>query len=213
VTETLLEATGVTRTFRTRRGPVEALRGVDLAVERGELVLLRGASGAGKTTLLLALGGLSRPTAGSVHLAGQDLYAASAARRRARRRGQVGFVFQTMHLLPYLDAAENVALGGPPGRWLDDLGLAGRAHHRPDQLSAGERQRVALARALAQEPELILADEPTGNLDPQSADGVARALAGFRSGGGTVVLVTHASGLDLAPDRELVLEGGRLRRA
>jgi len=189
---------------------VEALRGVDLQVDRGEVLVLRGASGAGKTTLLLALGGLARPDAGGVQLAGTDLYGVSSARRRALRRAHVGFVFQTMHLVPYLDSAGNVSLGGEHGRWLEELGLGARAHHRPDQLSAGERQRVALARALAARPDLVLADEPTGNLDPESAAGVCRALDAFRADGGSVVLVTHASELDLVTDRELRLEGGTL---
>lgn len=206
----LLQARGLTRTFRTRRGEVEALRGVDLDVGRGEVLVLRGVSGAGKTTLLLALGGLARPDAGSVHLLGSDLYGVSSGQRRGLRRAHVGFVFQTMHLVPYLDAAGNVSLGGGQGRWLAELGLEGRAHHRPDQLSAGERQRVALARALAAGPDLILADEPTGNLDPESAAVVCRALEAYRSNGGSVVMVTHAEALELEPDRELRLEAGVL---
>ena len=224
MSEPFLEARGVGRTFRTARGVVSALEGVDLSVAPGELVLVRGPSGAGKTTLLLTLGGMLRPSAGSVRLAGQDLYALPAAARRRLRGTGVGFVFQTMHLLPYLDAQGNVALALPrlpagearerARARLQALGLAHRAHHRPAQLSAGECQRVALARALVHGPGLVLADEPTGNLDGASAERVLAELESFRAGsssapGGALVLVTHERGLDLDPTRVLELEGGR----
>ncbi len=210
MTEPVIEARGLARTFSTKRGPLQALAGVDIALTQGEMVLLRGASGSGKTTLLLALGGLSRPTEGRVFWSGRDLYAASRRVRRNLRRCHVGFVFQTMHLLPYLDSEANVALGGADAGLLSELGLDGRQHHRPAQLSAGERQRVALARALAQKPDVILADEPTGNLDPQSAELVAGALSRFHRSGGTVLLATHAIHLALEPDRELRLDAGRM---
>ena len=210
MTDLILEARGVAQHHRTQRGTVEALAGVDLTVPRGEFLLLRGPSGAGKTTLLLALGGLARPTEGEVTLDGEELYGLSRARRRHLRGSLVGFVFQTMHLLPYLDARRNVQLGGPAADWLERLGLGEREHHTPSQLSGGERQRVALARALARRPELILADEPTGNLDPVSAGLVTSALTEFHREGGTVVLVTHARDLAITPDRELRLEAGRV---
>lgn len=222
-TEALFEVADLRRTFPApaRHGTVEALAGVDLRIERGEFVVLRGASGSGKSTLLLTLGCLRRPTAGSVRFGGRELYALPDSERRKLRAGPIGFVFQEMHLLPYLDAQRNVALGvhgvsrsvgrERAGGVLDSLGLGDRLAHRPAQLSAGERQRVAVARALVREPEVILADEPTGSLDPESAALVLALLCEFHGGGGTVVLVTHAAELDLGVQpRCLTMHAGRV---
>ena len=216
----LLETTQLAVHHRTARGVVSALDGVDFEVRRGEFVVVRGPSGSGKTTLLLTLGGMLRPSAGSVRLEGTDLYGLPARARRVFRGERVGFVFQTMHLVPYLDCEANVALALPSisaatareaarGR-LQALGLADRAHHRPPQLSAGERQRVALARALVHGPEILLADEPTGNLDPRSAELVARELSAFHASGGTIVLVTHAERMGVVATREFLLEAGKM---
>ena len=219
VAEPILVAERVGRRYETRRGPVIALAGIDLRVGPGELVVLRGPSGSGKSTLLLALGGMRRPTTGRVRLGGEDLYALSPDRRRALCGRRIGFVFQTMHLLPYLDAESNVALAVRPegrgasrrsaGERLAAVGLEARAHHRPGELSVGERQRVALARALVHDPDVVLADEPTGNLDADSAARVLSELDAFRRKGGAVVMATHGRELVLAPTRELVLEAGR----
>ncbi len=200
---------------------MHALDGLDLSIEAGDFVVLRGPSGCGKTTLLLTLGGLRRPTSGSVHFEGEDLFLLPAARRCALRRGPIGFVFQEMHLLPYLDACANVALAVPgvsraqartrARDVLEDLGLGDRLTHRPSEMSAGERQRVAVARALVREPQVILADEATGSLDPESALLVLDLLADFHGGGGTVVLVTHAGELELrAQTRRLTMRAGRI---
>ncbi len=222
VSELLLDVQALRRSFRASRRAAEvlALDGLDLSIEAGEFVVLRGPSGCGKTTLLLTLGGLRRPTSGSVHFEGEDLFLLPSARRCALRRGPIGFMFQEMHLLPYLDAQANVALAAAgstsqrssrAAEILSELGLAGRLKHRPAQLSAGERQRVAVARALAQDPSVILADEPTGSLDPENAEAVMEQLQRYQQSGGTVVLVTHASELCCEQGaRELRMSAGRL---
>lgn len=206
----ILSAKAVTRRYRGPDGGVTPLTGVDLDIQPGELCVLRGRSGAGKTTLLLSLGGLARPSSGQVLLSGEDLYARSPAKRRALVRRDIGFMFQSMHLVPYLSAAENVRVGGGEDS-LARLGLADRATHRPEELSAGERSRVALARALAGQRRILLADEPTGHLDPESAAQVTQAISEFHRAGGTVLVVTHATDLDLNWDRELCLEDGCVR--
>ena len=210
----------VTKIFRKNGSEVTSLDRFTAKVADGEFVAVRGPSGSGKTTLLLTLGGMQRPSAGSVHLAGRDLYALSPAERARLRSSEIGFVFQMFHLVPYLDLLANVLLACPgepsaevrqrAGRLMDELGLADRASHRPGELSAGERQRLAVARALLNRPKLILADEPTGNLDPENAAEVIRHLAEFHRGGGTVVLVTHGAAVDAHADRTLRLEQGRL---
>lgn len=215
----MLEVHQLVRTFRGARGPVEALAEIDLRVEPGEFVVVRGPSGSGKSTLLLTLGGMLRPSSGRVSHGGRDLYAMSAGERARWRAREVGFVFQLFHLVPYLNVLDNI-LAGMPGSvdaatreqaagWLETVGLTHRREHLPGTLSAGERQRVALARALARRPSLILADEPTGNLDPDNAARVFGELARFQKGGGTVVVVTHGS--DAAPfaTRTLQMAAGR----
>ena len=210
----------VTKIFRKNGSEVTSLDRFTAKVAEGEFVAVRGPSGSGKTTLLLTLGGMQRPSAGSVQLAGRDLYALSPAERARLRSSEIGFVFQMFHLVPYLDLLANVLLACPgkpstevrqrAGGLMDELGLADRASHRPGELSAGERQRLAVARALLNRPKLILADEPTGNLDPENAAEVIRHLAEFHRAGGTVVLVTHGAAADAHADRTLRLEQGRL---
>ena len=210
----------VTKTYRTRDGPVHALSGVSLDVGKGEFVAVQGPSGCGKSTLLLICGGLAMPTAGRVVVAGEDLPAAAAARRAEFRARQVGFVFQMFHLLPYLTVLENVAAAGLPGReaaarsraaeLLEAFALAHRRNHRPAQLSAGERQRVAVARALVNRPALLLADEPTGNLDSGSAADVLDLLARFHGDGGTVLLVTHQQSAAAYAQRTIRLRDGSI---
>ena len=210
----------VTKVFRKNGSEVTSLDRFTAEVTEGEFVAVRGPSGSGKTTLLLTLGGMQRPSVGSVELAGRDLYALSPAERARLRSSEIGFVFQMFHLVPYLDLLANVLLACPgkpsaevrqrASGLMDELGLADRASHRPGELSAGERQRLAVARALLNRPKLILADEPTGNLDPENAAEVIRHLAEFHRGGGTVVLVTHGAAADAHADRTLRLEQGRL---
>lgn len=210
----------VTKIFRKNGSEVTSLDRFTAKVAEGEFVAVRGPSGSGKTTLLLTLGGMQRPSDGSVQLAGRDLYALSPAERARLRSSEIGFVFQMFHLVPYLDLLANVLLACPgkpsaevrqrASGLMDELGLADRASHRPGELSAGERQRLAVARALLNRPKLILADEPTGNLDPENAAEVIRHLAEFHRGGGTVVLVTHGAAADAHADRTLRLEQGRL---
>ena len=210
----------VTKIFRKNGTEVTSLDRFTAEVAKGEFVAVRGPSGSGKTTLLLTLGGMQRPSEGSVQLDRHDLYALSPAERARLRSSEIGFVFQMFHLVPYLDLLGNVLLACPgkpsvavrqrAGGLLDELGLAKRANHRPGELSAGERQRLAVARALLNRPKLILADEPTGNLDSENAAEVIRHLVEFHRSGGTVVLVTHGAAVETHADRILRLEQGRL---
>jgi putative ABC transport system ATP-binding protein len=193
--------------------PVYALRGINLEVARGEYVSIMGPSGSGKSTLLNVLGCLDRPSSGFYRLNGQETAQMSELELSRVRRHQIGFVFQTFHLVPRLTAAENVELpmvfaGIDPGergqriaRALDAVGLAARGEHRPDQLSGGERQRVAIARAVVMEPAILLADEPTGNLDSVSGGEIVNLIERMNADGLTLILVTHDSGI-----------GGRARR-
>ena len=210
----------VTKIFRKNGSEVTSLDRFTAEIGTGEFVAVRGPSGSGKTTLLLTLGGMQQPSAGLVQFGGRDLYALSPADRAGLRSAEIGFVFQMFHLVPYLDLMGNVLLASPgkPGQalrqraagLLDELGLAERATHRPGELSAGERQRLAVARALLNRPKVILADEPTGNLDPENAAEVIRHLGEFHQAGGTVVLVTHGTAAETHADRILRLEQGRL---
>ncbi len=215
--DSMLAASALSHGYLPDRGQGPALVDVNLDLARGEFVALCGPSGSGKSTLLLALGGMLTPTSGRVRFDGQDLYALSGSERRRIRRARLGFAFQSMHLVPYLSAQANVALGDPGAgadrrslSRLGELGLGERASHLPEQLSAGERQRVALARALAAEPEVLLADEPTGNLDPESAGLVCKQLTAYHDSGGTLLLVTHDAELARRAPRLLQLAEGRL---
>ena len=212
----------LTKSFPGARGreDVRALAGVSLHVREGELVSIVGPSGSGKSTLLFAIGGLSEPTSGEIRLAGRSVYGLDRAARAALRRTEVGFVFQTFNLVPYLDCLDNVALpaqlAGKPRRdalgaaaaMLDRLGLSSRAHHLPAELSVGERQRVGIGRALVNGPKVLLADEPTGNLDPALASSVVDLLVELRAGGQTIVMVTHDPRLAARTDRVVVLKQG-----
>ncbi len=215
----MVHCTQVVKRFAGRGGQVAGLDDVSFEIARGEFVAIQGPSGSGKSTLLLTLGGMLRPTSGSVSILGQDLYALSGSARARFRAERLGFVFQLFHLVPYLDVRSNVLAGLPTidaaarervESLIHGLGLAPRARELPSTLSAGERQRVALARALAKQPPLILADEPTGNLDPENAALVFNRLAEYQRGGGTVLVVTHGS--DAAPhaNRVLRLAAGRV---
>ncbi|OQA24476.1 MAG: Lipoprotein-releasing system ATP-binding protein LolD [Verrucomicrobia bacterium ADurb.Bin345] len=222
----IIEADGVHRTYSIETSPVEVLKGVTLRIRRGELVAIMGASGAGKSTLLHILGGLDHPTAGRVRFDGRDLYGMPESGRADIRALRIGFVFQAYHLLPELDVLDNVVLPSMSrfGLWrqgasnrrralelLDRVGLAGRARHRPAELSGGEQQRVALARALMNGPEVLLADEPTGNLDTATGEQVLHYLFDLtKERGHTVVLVTHNDAVAARCARRLQLVDGCL---
>jgi putative ABC transport system ATP-binding protein len=204
-------------------GVVRALDRVNLHVARGEFLAVVGASGSGKSTLLFTIGGLSAPTSGRINVGETPVYDLGPGGRAALRRKDVGFVFQTFNLVPYLTTLENVMLpallsgrsrqeaGAAALRLLDGFGVAARAHHRPAQLSVGERQRTAIARSLVNGPSVILADEPTGNLDPASAGQVIDLLQRLNADGQTIVLVTHDLGLAERARRIVRLEAGAIR--
>ena len=201
---------------------VHALAGISLHVREGEFVSIVGPSGSGKSTLLFAMGGLSEPTTGEVRIGAQSIYALDAAGRAALRRTEIGFVFQTFNLVPYLECLENVALPAilagrsrakareAAAAMLDRLGLSARARHLPAQLSVGERQRVGIGRALVNGPKVLLADEPTGNLDPALAGSVLDLLLELRNGGQTIAMVTHDPRLAARTDRTIVLNAGQI---
>jgi putative ABC transport system ATP-binding protein len=217
---TVIEGRGLTKTYGSGTGQVSALRGVDISVERGEFVAIMGPSGCGKSTLLNVLAGLDRPTAGEVCLDGRRTDQLSEAELARLRRSKVGFVFQSFNLIPTLTAGENVELAmrlaGRRGRsirraadqLLTDLGVAGRRDSAPALLSGGEQQRVALARALANAPEIVIADEPTGNLDSTSAREVVGLLREARARGQTLLVVTHDARVAAAADRVVTLRDG-----
>ncbi len=217
--DAIIHLQNVSKVYRTRRGAVSALDAVTLEVPAGSYLAVRGPSGSGKSTLLALIGGLALPTTGCVRVAGTVMSETSAADRAAVRAHQIGYVFQMFHLLPFLNVLQNVLVAAPQAgdaaahayadALVDQLGLGARRHHHPGQLSIGERQRVALARALLNRPQVLLADEPTGNLDPANAAIVLDQVDHFHQAGGTVVLVSHeAHALDRA-QRVIELDRGR----
>jgi ABC-type lipoprotein export system ATPase subunit len=221
----LIEAIDIHRGFVVGGNQIEVLRGVSLAVTEGESLAISGMSGAGKSTLLHVMGGLDRPTAGRVLYRGRDLYAAGDRERSAIRARKIGFVFQAYHLLPELTVLENVLLPGLSAHGaflrggalrersamlLDRVGLSARALHRPNELSGGEQQRAAIARALMNAPELLLADEPTGNLDSKTGEEVLHYLFELAAEQGlTLVMVTHNEAVAARCRRHVELRDGR----
>ncbi len=223
MSEVVLQAAELVRRFRDAGRVVQVLDGVNLKVHRGESVAITGVSGSGKSTLLHLLGGLDRPDAGSVHLDGQDLFSLSEKRLSAVRNRSLGFVYQFHHLLPEFSVLENIAMPLLIGRvpvaearhqaqaLAERVGLAHRLDHRPHALSGGERQRVAIARAMVRRPACILADEPTGNLDRETALGVMQQLLALKADYGTaLVVVTHDTELAAAMETGYRLEQRRL---
>lgn len=216
----LIAASSVHRTYTLGKKTVEVLRGIDLEITRGERVFLCGASGAGKTTLLYTLAGLERPEKGKVLIDGKDLYALSQKEQSLVRNSTMGYIFQNYYLLPELTALENVMVPGMirsrnhRRRALDlmgEVGLGDRMHHLPAELSGGEQQRVAIARALINEPAMVFADEPTGNLDSRNGGEVMNLLLEFaRNLSTTLVVVTHDRILAEQGDRTLEIVDGQM---
>ena len=227
----ILEAEGLYKSYRMGAAEVRVLKGVELAVKKGEFVAIVGASGSGKSTLLHILGALDKPDKGVVKFEGRDLSRHSGSELNRFRNKMVGFVFQFYHLLDELSVLENVFLPVMAGksvigwfacrRWaksragelLEQLGLSDRARHKPYQLSGGERQRVAIGRALMNEPRLLLADEPTGNLDSATGNGILDVLEKLNGLGQTIVMVTHDERIAQRAGRIVTLVDGKIRRA
>ena len=215
-----LSAIDLEQSFQIGRARIDVLKGISLKVRSGEIVFLCGASGAGKTTLLYTLAGLERPRSGRVSFEGADIYALSSDRLAGLRNRRMGFVFQAYFLLPELTALENVTLpsmmGGKPrqaeaANLLERVGLKDRLHHLPSELSGGEQQRVAIARSLINDPSIIYADEPTGNLDSHTGESIIELLLEVaRHDRRTLIVVTHDQHLAIRGDRLLRIEDGRL---
>jgi len=221
--DTILSARDLRKTYTMGKRDVEVLQGIDLQVERGEVVVIVGASGAGKSTLLHLLGGLDAPTAGEVMLDGTPIFKMPGADRTRLRNERIGFVFQSYNLLPELDALENVCVPGLLSakrqsgliergiELLKAVGLGERLEHRPTELSGGEQQRVAIARALVNRPDLLLADEPTGNLDSKASESILDLLWQMRAATGTtMVMVTHDEHIAKRGERVLEIRDGKM---
>jgi ABC-type lipoprotein export system ATPase subunit len=224
----ILKAEGICKSYRMGQAEVRVLRGVDLAVKKGEFIAIVGASGSGKSTLLHILGALDKPDNGVVKFEGRDLSRQSSCELNRFRNKMVGFVFQFYHLLDELNVLENVFLPAMAGKgvvgWLASrrrvksrakdllarLGLAERANHKPYQLSGGERQRVAIGRALMNEPRVLLADEPTGNLDSETGNGILKVFEELNKAGQTIVMVTHDERIAQRAKRIITLADGKI---
>jgi putative ABC transport system ATP-binding protein len=222
VDQRLAELEDITKTYKQADREIEVLRGISLSIDSGEFIALQGPSGSGKSTLMHILGLLDRPSKGRYLLRQQDVSALSDNALSAIRNRTVGFIFQTFYLIPYVSAVENVMLPGLYSRTatrelrqraeqiLDQVGLGDRMHFKPNQLSGGQQQRVAMARALVNDPRLLLADEPTGQLDSQTSGEIMGLIARIHEQGLTVVLVTHDDGVAGYARRRIRLSDGRI---
>ena len=218
----ILVARGVKKVYRTGAESVEALRELDLVVARGEFIAVMGPSGSGKTTLLNCLSGLDEIDGGSVTVEGEDIHTMSDSKRSRHRASKMGFIFQSFNLIPVFTAAENVELplllaGTAPSEarrraeeTLERVGLGHRKGHRPNELSGGEQQRVTIARALAGEPAIVWADEPTGNLDSETAESIMGLLGELNAEGLTLVLVTHDPAIGATAERLIKMRDGAI---
>ena len=218
----ILVAAGVKKVYRTAAAPVEALKDLSVSIRRGEFVAVMGPSGSGKTTFLNCLSGLDDIDAGNVRIEGQDIHGLSDQKRSRYRAESMGFIFQAFNLIPVFTAAENVELplllaGTAPGEararaeeTLERVGLGERSHHRPNELSGGEQQRVTIARALAGRPSIVWADEPTGNLDSETAATITQLLKELNEDGLTVVLVTHDPAIGAMAERIIHMRDGEI---
>ena len=229
MSDVILQANGVHKSYRLGRTELKVLKGVSLSMARGEFLAVMGSSGSGKSTLLHLLGALDLPDRGTVTFDGQDVFAMSGSRRDRLRNVTFGFVFQFYHLLPELNVLENVLMpamvGTSLGGWLirrrqrrgqaakilDQMGLGARLRHRPNELSGGERQRVAIARALVNTPQVLLADEPTGNLDLATGREILSVLEAINRQGQTVIMVTHDPDVAASAHRIVTLVDGRIQ--
>lgn len=210
----------VSKIYQTRHGEVKAIDEISLQIKEGEFTVIRGPSGSGKTTLLLTIGGMLRPTKGQVIVDGKEIYRMNKRSRAKFRAEHIGFVFQMFHLVPYLNVMENVMMASgatkdqaepnTAEKLLGRLRMSEREYHKPSELSTGERQRTAIARALLNNPKIILADEPTGNLDPENVAEFVESMNEFHSSGGTVIVVTHGKTIDEYADRIVHLRKGRI---
>jgi ABC-type lipoprotein export system ATPase subunit len=223
MSDVMIETTDLHRSYRIGRKSIEVLHGIDLQIRRGEKVFLCGPSGAGKTTLLYTLAGLEHPEKGSVRIDGADLYAMGRKEQSRFRNQRIGYVFQNYHLLPELTALENVAVPGAISgkdttalamKALERVGLGDRADHLPAELSGGEQQRVAIARAIVNQPKVLFADEPTGNLDSKNSAEIMTILLDLAAEHDvTLVVVTHDQNLAKVGDRTLIIKDGAIHAA
>lgn len=228
MSDVILRASDVSKSYQMGKSPLHVLRGVSLTVRTGEFVAIMGSSGCGKSTLLHILGALDPPDKGTVEFEGRNVYEISRRQRNALRNNAIGFVFQFYHLLPELNVLENIMVPRLVGtsilawrskraairkdveRVLEQVGLTGRLKHRPDELSGGERQRAAIARAIVNQPRLLLADEPTGNLDVQTGKRILAILTRLNEQGQTIVMVTHDPAIAALAHRRVHLADGRV---
>ncbi len=218
----MIRLENVVKSYVTGNKEVKALNEIDLRIDKGQFVVICGPSGSGKTTLLMSIAAMLRPSRGTVTVEQKDLYAMSVRERARFRAENIGFVFQMFHLVPYLNVMDNVLLAGGAAagkdkrsracELIEKLGLTGRNHHKPSELSAGEKQRTAIARALLNHPKIILADEPTGNLDRDNAASVLGYLSEFHRDGGTVIVATHGVEADRFAERTVYLRTGKIER-
>lgn len=220
----MIKTDNISKTFVRKHGSIAALKNISIEIADGEFVSITGPSGSGKSTMLLALGGMSAPTAGKVLWDNDSVYDWKLTERAEWRAKMVGFVFQTFNLIPYLTVFENVSLaldlsGNREineeyiGKLFDQMKLSNRADHLPSELSIGQQQRVALARALVKNPKMILADEPTGNLDPQTASEILEILREINTEGKTVVIITHDPNIAKMTNRNIRIVEGEVRTA